>query len=243
MINYIKSELLRTFKTPIYKGLLLFSLAIIVITVGVIKLTNPNFENYFLIMESFASLAILLVSSISAIIAYKTKDTKIQILSHGVRRSEMFFWDLISMQLISLITTLILAALAIISGIFVEGLGNLEPYKAFIHMVGNMIFLNINLNNAIMGLVYLSNNVSLGIISNYVLIPLLTMMFSGFATETKFEKIFNVLSEIQPYSILQKFAASESLFSNTKVIGISIIFVLIAYVATGLFAFKKREIY
>lgn len=250
MFKYVKSEVFRTFKTPMYKIFLAFSLLASLLVLAVWKPLNINGTNYMKIMALFAMNGIMLVSAFAVVIAYKTKDTKVQILSYGMSRGEMFFADLITMQLVSVLTTLILCAFALLGGFLANTFGlsaiGVEDYVGFMVFVLKLILFNINVNNAIFGLTYLLNNVALGIIGIFMIIPTFIRIVYSFAIGKSYEKLIGNFLAIQPYQLLQfnmELSFNDFTSEIMKYIGASVIYVIICYVVPGLIAFKNREIY
>ena len=251
MIKYIKAEFYRTFHSPLYKKFLVFSLGIMLVILAAWKpLKLVDSGDFMVGMSALAMVAILLVIAIAMVIAYKTKDTKVQILSYGMTRGQMYFYDLITMQAISIATTLILGLLALATGFFANLLGlasvNQEAYLGFGAFVLKLILFSINLNNAIFGLGYLLNSVPLGLIGHIVILPAILQIAVAFTMDKDFGPYIMKFLKIQPYIILQDFATEGLSTIGTdayKIIGAGVIYVILCFLIPGYLAFKNREIY
>lgn len=251
MIKYIKAEFYRTFHSPLYKKFLAFCLGIMLVILAVWKPLKFSDSGDFMVgMCALALVAIILVISIAMTIAYKTKDTKVQILSYGMTRGQMYFYDLITMQAISLVTTIILALIALATGFVANLLGlatvTQEAYLGFGAFVLRLIIFSLNLNNAIFGLGYLLNSVPLGIISHIVILPALLQIAVAFTMDKDFGPHIIKLLKIQPYVILQDFASEgiNAMGADAyKIIGAGVIYVIVCFMIPGYLAFKNREIY
>lgn len=252
MIKYIKAEFYRTFRSPMYKRFLAFCLAIMALILVVWKPMKFNEENQNIMlgMSFLATVAILIVVSVAVILAYKTKDTKVQILSYGMTRAQMFFYDLITMQVISIVTTLILGALAMATGFVADLLGLTTvpqgAYGEFWSFVLRLILLSLNLNNAIFGLTYLLNSVPLGILGHLLILPTALNIIYAFTINKAAGPYILDFMNIQPYTLLQNYATEGlvDVFGNPwTMIGASVIYVIVCFIIPGLLAFRKREIY
>ena len=80
LLNYIRSELYRTFKTPFYSGFLIFSIFTIIIMISILIFNKMPIEIYFFIMKGLSTLVIFLITVITSVLTYKLRDIKIQIL-------------------------------------------------------------------------------------------------------------------------------------------------------------------
>ena len=183
-------------------------------------------------------------------IAYKTKDTKVQILSYGMTRGQMYFYDLVTMQTISIVTTIILGLIALATGFVANLLGlasvTHEAYIGFIAFVLRLILYSINLNNAIFGLGYLLYSVPLGLIGHIVILPALLQIATAFTIDKDFGPYIMKFLKIQPYIILQDFASDgiKAMGADAyKIIGAGVIYVIVCFLIPGYLAFKNREIY
>ena len=251
MIKYIKAEFYRTFHSPLYKKFLAFCLGIMLVILAVWKPLKFSDSGDFMVgMCALALVAIILVISIAMTIAYKTKDTKVQILSYGMTRGQMYFYDLITMQAISLVTTIILALIALATGFVANLLGlasvTQEAYLGFIAFVLRLILYSINLNNAIFGLGYLLNSVPLGLIGHIVILPALLQIATAFTMDKEVGPYIVKFLKIQPYIILQDFASDgvQAIGADAyKIIGAGVIYVIVCFLIPGYLAFKNREIY
>ncbi|WP_054252834.1 hypothetical protein [Neofamilia massiliensis] len=251
MIKYIKAEFYRTFHSPLYKKFLAFCVGVMLVILGVWKPLKFSDSGDFMVgMCALALVAIILVISIAMTIAYKTKDTKVQILSYGMTRGQMYFYDLITMQAISLVTTIILGLIALATGFVANLLGlasvTHEAYIGFIAFVLRLILYSINLNNAIFGLGYLLNSVPLGLIGHIVILPALLQIATAFTIDKDFGPYIMKFLKIQPYIILQDFASDgiKAMGADAyKIIGAGVIYVIVCFLIPGYLAFKNREIY
>lgn len=247
MIKYIKSELFRTFKTPMYKQFLGISVLIVFLSVLTWGTIINVGEDYLQLMTIFSTFAILIISTISMTITFKTKDTKVQILSYGIKRSEMYFADLVTLQIISIITTVLLGILAIGSAALGEMLGLVVvemPYSAFINHVVRLILFFININNGIFGLSYILNNLSLGVIGTFLLIPMISSLMLAFTSGKPIGNLINNFYKIQPYPLFENYVGITEFNQDViKTIVFSVLFTIIVYVLGGFVGFRKREIY
>ena len=89
MFRYLFSELYRTTKTHYYSLFILFSAICMAIIVIFVRVVGMDLELYFNIMKGFATIGILLVSTIVALIVYKPKSIKTLILSSGKRKIDL----------------------------------------------------------------------------------------------------------------------------------------------------------
>lgn len=251
MIKYIKAEFYRTFHSPLYKKFLAFCLGLMLVILAAYKPLKFSDNGDFMVgMSALAMVAILLVIAIAMVQAYKTKDTKVQILSYGMTRGQMYFYDLITMQAISIATTLILGLLALATGFVANLLGlasvNLESYINFGAFVLKLILFSINLNNGIFGLGYLLNSVPLGLIGQTVILPALLQITAALTATKDFGPYIMKFLKIQPYIVLQDFSTYglQALGADSyKIIGAGVIYVLICFLIPGYLTFKNREIY
>lgn len=251
MIKYIKAEFYRTLHSPLYKKFLVFCLGIMLVILAAYKPLKLSDSGDFMAgMSTLAMVAILLVISIAMVIAYKTKDTKVQILSYGMTRGQMYFYDLVTMQAISIATTLILGLLAVTTGFVANLLGlvslNLDSYLNFGAFVLKLILFSINLNNGIFGLGYLLNSVPLGLIGHIVILPAFLQIAAALTATKDFGPYIIKFLKIQPYIILQDFSTYgwQSLEADAyKIIGAGVIYVIVCFMIPGYLAFKNREIY
>lgn len=251
MIKYIKAEFYRTLHSPLYKKFLAFCVGVMLVILAVWKPLKFSDNGDFMAgLSTLAMVAILFVVSIAMTISYKTKDTKVQILSYGMTRGQMYFYDLVTMQVISLATTLILGLLAVTTGFVANLLGlatvNLDSYLNFGAFVLKLILFSINLNNGIFGLVYLLNSVALGLISQTIIMPALLRIAVAFTMDKDFGPYIMKFLKIQPYIILQDFSTYgwQSLEADAyKIIGAGVIYVIVCFMIPGYLAFKNREIY
>lgn len=251
MIKYIKAEFYRTFHSPLYKKFLIFCLGVMLLILAVWKpLKFSDSGDFMFGMVLLSAVAIILVIAIAMTIAYKTKDTKVQILSYGMTRGQMYFYDLVTMQAISVVTTLILGLIAVATGFVANLLGlatvTQEAYLGFGAFVLRLILSSINLNNAIFGLVYLLNSVPLGIIGHIVILPSILQIASAFTIDKEVGPYIIKFLEIQPHKILQDFAPDgiQAMGADAyKIIGAGVIYVILCFLIPGYLAFKNREIY
>lgn len=250
-MNYITSEIYRLKKTPIYKIFLIISLLIIIGTMILIIVSSQGNTadfavEYLDVMTGLAMFAILVVDGVGLTIVYKTKDTKIQILTYGIERTKMYLLDYLSYMIYIIITVFILYIISIISGIILSniitiGLGNIKEYtKSIIEL----IIININLATGMFGVAYLLNSVTQGIFSQIILIPFALNILSLIIeiSNEKIAELLKALNSLQPINIINTIGTTSD--TDEKIIILKgFITVLIMYFIPGLIAYKKREIY
>ncbi|MDO5027824.1 MAG: hypothetical protein Q4E36_01045 [Bacillota bacterium] len=249
MTKYIKAEFYRAFHSPIYKKFLIFCVGMMALLLAVWKPFGQDYVDIMTGLSFLAIVAILIVISIAMALAFKTKDTRVQILSFGMTRSQMYFYDLVTMQAISVVTTLILGAMAYVTA-FIADLTGLSPvpqgaYQGFGLFLVRLILLSLNLNNAIFGLSYLLNSQALGIIGHIAIIPAVLNIALSFTMEKPLGQYILKLLQIQPHNLLQTFAPDGFSVDPDwpKILGVGVIYVLVGFLIPGLIAFRKREIY
>lgn len=247
-MEYIKSETYRFTHTPAYKRFLIASVLIIALTLaGIIAMIDGDLNMpYTEIMTAYAFFAVLLIDGIALTITYKNKDTKVQVLTYGIKREEMYIKDFVSYIIMILISMIFLLALSIISGLIIDKIGPLPlgELNKYLGGVGEITLINLNLAIGMFGLAYLMNNVALGIFGQIMLIPLALQILSTFLSFKP--KIFEAivrLNSLQPMTQLQTLPGTVLQDGNIKEILLCTLTVLVLYFIPGLIAFKKREIY
>lgn len=165
MFRYLYSELYRTIKTHYYSLFILFSAICMAIIVIFVRIIGMDLELYFNILKGFATIGILLVSTIVALIVYKPKSIKTLILSSGKRKIDLYIFDIITMQVLVSITAMTLISISFVGARIAYGAELIHLYSKYGRFTLNMIVLSLNITSGVVGLIYLTNNVSLGVLS------------------------------------------------------------------------------
>lgn len=247
MLDYVKSEVFRAFKSSYLRIFLGLTAAFVVIFIAIAEKFLGVDYDMLEMLGQLAPLGAMILYSICLVMAFKTKDTKVQILSYGISRTKMFFWDLISYQIIAIICTVIMAVMAIVgtkAGEIFGLIGAVGGYGEFIVNTGWLIFYGINLINGLFGLAYITNNASLGIIGNFILIPIFFELLGLFvsAKEKILEKVY-YFSTLQPYMVFQGFTNNPLNGGKWETVIYAFVYCLMVFVAIGLVKFRKQEIY
>lgn len=248
MVDYIKSELFRAVK---YKGLRIFLgltavMVALVVVVGGLKdfFNNPDTT----IMFFWGVMSLIgagMLYSLAIAFTFKTKDTKVQILSYGISRWKMYLWDFISFQIITIACVLIMAILAVVGTKLGEITGLLQypgDYGLFIEQVKALLILGINLSASFFGAAFLLDNVSLGILTPVAFIPVTLQLLMAFTSknvllQNKIIEFFNM----QQWQLFQSYMEPNNIDWTTVMY--SFIYTFAAFVITGLVRYSKQEIY
>jgi len=248
MVDYIKSELFRAVK---YKGLRIFlgltalMVALVVVVGGLKDLFNSPDTTTMFFWGVMSLIGAGMLYSLALVFTFKTKDTKVQILSYGISRWKMYLWDFISFQIITIACVIIMAILALVGTKLGEITGLLQypgDYGLFIEQVKALLILGINLSASFFGLAFLLDNVSLGIATPMVFIPItlqLLMAFTGKNVALQ-DKIIQFMG-IQQWQLAQSYMEPHNI--NWTIVLYGFIYTLLAFVITGLVRYSKQEIY
>ena len=243
MFRYLYSELYRTIKTHYYSLFILFSAICMAIIVIFVRVVGMDLELYFNIMKGFATIGILLVSTIVALIVYKPKSIKTLILSSGKRKIDLYILDIITMQALVSITAMTLISISFVGAHLAYGSELIHLYSEYGRFTLNMIVLSLNITSGVVGLIYLTNNVSLGVLSQYIMIPVLYLVMRSTGVNTRYLQIIDYIGNIQSYTLLQNLVDEPALRPSLHLMLTSGAFSIVFYLIPGYLMFRRREIY
>lgn len=234
------------FKTPIFKNFIFFSCGAMV-AFSIFWKVNEIEWDYLSAMLEIAFIAMQVLSIICLTIAYKTKDTKVQILSYGISREKMYAADFLSFNLMTLIMTAILTLIAIVTVFISVSLNIASSNMEFIKFIKNiawMYILQINMNMAIFGFTYLLDNVAVSFCINFLV---LTLIMNNLLMILQGKKLFDLVLKLQqylPFNVLDRYLNYALVTAeDVKTILTSFLITLVVYMGSGLLKFRKREIY
>lgn len=244
IMKYIKAEIFRIFHTRNY---LKFIAATTLILLGsmIYSSIDSNSGEYFESMETFLKIVSIIISIFFSVTIFKKKDIKVELLSMGLSRKHIFVCDLITLQIFTIFSIVIMGGLILLFSLLKNLVGADyigRSYIGFVYFLIRMIVLMINVNNGVMGLTYLLNNVALGIATSFVIIPSV-FQIGMYMTEGKIYDVFNNLLLIQPFKLLDLGLATEQIGNGfMKTAGISFVFVFVIYLMCGYVRFSRKEI-
>lgn len=244
IMKYIKAEIFRIFHTRNY---LKFIVTITLLLLGsmIYSSIDSNSGEYFEFMETFLKIISIIISIFFSVTIFKKKDIKVELLSMGLSRKRIFVCDLITLQIFTLFSIVIMGVLIILFGLLKNLVGSEYiggTYIGFVYFFMRMIVLMINVNNGVMGLTYLLNNVALGIATSFVIVPSV-FQIGMYMTKGKIYDVFNNLLLIQPFKLLDLGLVTEQIANGfIKTACISFIFVFVIYLMSGYIRFSRKEI-
>lgn len=247
MIQYAKSEIYRMFKTPMYRYFMVFSLVVMVVFTAMLKPIGLD-DDFFEYMAMFESLASLIILSILGVMVFKTKDTKVQIISYGISKTRLYIMDTVVYIINTLITFILLYITAIVFGYLGKFLGvasfDIESLKFFtIYTLRSFVAISLLLSSTL-GTVYLFNSLPLGLLYHFMFLDLFINISSAFIKSQVWIDRFDYFRSIQPLRFYNTFPLAP--FEDWIVIGkdiiIGTIIMWLIYATIGLIAINKREI-
>lgn len=244
MLNYMKAEVYRTIKTKWYMNLLKV-LCLFVVVESIYFLKNSGIIDCFDYTMMFFKFFALIIPITVTVVIYKRKDIKIELLSMGLSRKNIFIRDWISLQFITICSVFVLAILVLFEGVVAKLVFNEDSSViiGFVLFTSKLFVYIININSGILGLSYLFNSVALGAVCSFVIIPSIFQVIM-FLTDGKIYDIANQFLLIQPFKLMEIGLDSGSyLFSeNLSLIIISFVFTLVVYLLIGYMKFKYSEL-